>query len=237
MKNTYLDCIALFGVGGAHPGGLKLTRKILAQEKIDSSFRILDIGCGTGQTAAFISNQYNCHVSAIENNKIMLSKAKERLASVGLPVTLMEGKAEELPFEDNQFDIILSESVISFTEQPLSLSELQRVLKPNGVLLAIEMTLEKLIDQQELESFTTFYGVSRLHTEDEWIETLNGAGFPNIYITKNDEDSDEEDLENATEFFLSENITDECFSVLETHEAFTKQFEGIVGYRIIRCTK
>ncbi|MBE4906717.1 methyltransferase domain-containing protein [Bacillus luteolus] len=237
MKNTYLDCLALFGVGGAHPGGLKLTREILAQEQIDSSSRILDIGCGTGQTAAFISNHYNCHVSALENNKVMLEKAEERLSTISLPVTIVEGKAEELPFEDNHFDIILSESVISFTEQPVTLSELKRVLKPNGVLLGIEMTLEKLIDKQELEAFIHFYGVTRLQTEDEWFETVKEAGFSAIRITKNDEDPDEEDLENATEFYLSENITDECFSVLETHEQFTKDFKDIVGYRVIRCTK
>ncbi|QOR67451.1 methyltransferase domain-containing protein [Cytobacillus suaedae] len=237
MKSTYLDCLALFGVGGAHPGGLKLTREILAQEQIDSSSRVLDIGCGTGQTAAFISNHYNCHVSAVENNKIMLEKAKERLTSIGLPVTLMEGKAEELPFEDNQFDIILSESVISFTEQPETLAELKRVLKQDGVLLAIEMNLEKVIDHHKLEPFIEFYGVSRLQTEDEWFKILKEAGFSAIRITKNDEDTDEEDLENATEFFLSEDITDECFSVLETHEQFTSDFKDIVGYRIIRCNK
>lgn len=237
LKHTYLDCLALFGVGGAHPGGLKLTREILSQEQIDSSSRILDIGCGTGQTAAFISNHYHCHVSAIENNKVMLEKAKERFSSVSMPVTIMEGKAETLPFEDNYFDFILSESVISFTQQPLALTELKRVLKPNGILLAIEMTLEKLIDQQELESFITFYGVSRLQTEADWFETLKEAGFSTIRITKNEEEPDDEDLENATEFFLSEDITDECFNVLETHERFTSDFKDIVGYRIIRCIK
>ena len=34
MEITYLDCLALFGIGGAHPGGLQLTKEILSREKI-----------------------------------------------------------------------------------------------------------------------------------------------------------------------------------------------------------
>lgn len=237
VKYTYLDCLAMFGVGGAHPGGLKLTRKILAKEQIDSSSRVLDIGCGTGQTVAYISGHYNCHVSGLESNKIMLDKAKKRLSSINLPVEIVEESAEKLPFEDNFFDIILSESVISFTNQHLALSELKRVLKPNGVLLAIEMTLEKSVEQQKLDSFIHFYGVSRLQTEAEWFDTLKQTGFSTVQINADEEQPDEEDLENATEFSLSDDITDECFDVLGIHEQLTIDFKDIVGYRILRCTK
>ncbi|MCR1834683.1 hypothetical protein NSA56_09745 [Oceanobacillus caeni] len=48
MNNRYLDCLALFGVGGAHPGGLPLTKRILSKEEIDEKQSILDAGCGTG---------------------------------------------------------------------------------------------------------------------------------------------------------------------------------------------
>jgi hypothetical protein len=35
MEFTYLDFLALFGIGGAHPGGLQLTKEILSQGKND----------------------------------------------------------------------------------------------------------------------------------------------------------------------------------------------------------
>lgn len=54
MKPTYQDALAYFGVSGAHPGGLTLTKFLLEQEKITSHTTLLDGGCGTGQTSAYI---------------------------------------------------------------------------------------------------------------------------------------------------------------------------------------
>ncbi|PAV29194.1 hypothetical protein CIL05_12410 [Virgibacillus profundi] len=79
MNNTYLDCLALFGVGGAHPGGLQLTKRILSQEDINEEKRVLDAGCGTGQTSAYIAETYPCHVTSLDYNKIMVDKARKRL--------------------------------------------------------------------------------------------------------------------------------------------------------------
>jgi ubiquinone/menaquinone biosynthesis C-methylase UbiE len=237
LKYTYLDCLALFGVGGAHPGGLKLTKHLLENEKINSDFKILDIGCGTGQTAAYLSANYHCHVTAFDNNKIMLEKAEKRFKSMNLPVEVVEGSAEQLPFPDNYFDLILSESVISFTNQSLTLSELNRVLKPEGVLLATEMTLNKKVNEKELEPFIQFYGVPGLSSEDEWKDLFEQTGFMTNHILRDIAQADDEDVENATEFDLSIEITDECFNVLEMHEKLTMEYSDIVGFRTFRSNK
>ncbi|MED4475650.1 class I SAM-dependent methyltransferase [Oceanobacillus caeni] len=86
MNNNYLDCLALFGVGGAHPGGLPLTKRILSKEEIDETKSILDAGCGTGQTSAYISKKYQCHVTSLDCNKMMLDKARKRYLSLQLPI-------------------------------------------------------------------------------------------------------------------------------------------------------
>ena len=56
--SIYLDFLSKFGVSGAHPGGIKLTKKIFENEKINKSSRILDVGCGTGQTADYLAARY-----------------------------------------------------------------------------------------------------------------------------------------------------------------------------------
>lgn len=56
MKPSYQDALAYYGVNGAHPGGLSLTKYLLQQERITSTTQLLDAGCGTGQTSAFIKN-------------------------------------------------------------------------------------------------------------------------------------------------------------------------------------
>src|SRR6185437_15326187 len=115
MVNTYLDLVAYFGIGGAHPGGFSLTQSILEDEKIQPFESVLDIGCGTGQTAAFLAQRFKCHVTAIDNHSIMIKKARERFGNDDSSVLVIEGDAQNLDLLDNSFDLIIAESVISFT--------------------------------------------------------------------------------------------------------------------------
>lgn len=141
-------------------GGLQLTKEILSKENVDHTTSILDIGCGTGQTSAYIAEQYGCSVTSLDSSKVMLDKTRQRISSLELPVEVKQGSAENLPLDTDSFDIILSESVIPFTNGTLTIPELTRVLRPNGVLLAIEMVLEKSPPEKYMKSIIDFYGVS-----------------------------------------------------------------------------
>ncbi len=235
LNYTYLDCLAIFGVGGAHPGGLQLTKELLSREKIDETKSILDAGCGTGQTSAYMAEQYRCNVTSLDCNKIMLDKAKQRFSSLHLPIEVKQGSTENLPFDEGVFDIILSESVISFTDVSLTIPEFKRVLKPNGVLLAIEMVLEKSLSEEELKPIVNFYGVSQLLTENEWYNFFERASFKQISVEKFKLQVDENDVQNATDFSLSENIDDKFSEILEKHMHFTTVYKDILGFRLFRC--
>ena len=235
LNYTYLDCLAVFGVGGAHPGGLQLTKELLSREKIDETKSILDAGCGTGQTSAYIAKQYRCNVTSLDCNKMMLDKAKQRFSTLHLPIEVKQGSTENLPFDEGVFDMILSESVISFTDVSLTIPEFKRVLKPNGVLLAIEMVLEKSLSEEELKPIVNFYGVSQLLTEKEWYNFFERASFKQISVEKFKLQVDENDVQNATDFSLSENIDDKLSEIFEKHMHFTTVYKDILGFRLFRC--
>ncbi|MEW9502677.1 class I SAM-dependent methyltransferase [Jeotgalibacillus marinus] len=235
MDYTYLDCLALFGVGGAHPGGLQLTRNLLSSEKIDETTSVLDVGCGTGQTSSYIAEQYKCKVTALDCNKLMLDKAKQRFSSLHLPIEVKQGSSEDLPFDEASFDMILSESVISFTDVSLTIPEMKRVLKPKGVLLAIEMVLEKSISEEESEKISNFYGFSQLRTESEWYNYFQKAGFKQISAKKSNLPFDKNDVQNAPDFSLSEKIDDEFYDIFAEHEHLTKVYKDALGFRVFRC--
>ncbi|WP_335524157.1 class I SAM-dependent methyltransferase [Neobacillus drentensis] len=227
--------MAIFGVGGAHPGGLQLTKELLSREKIDETTSILDAGCGTGQTSAYIAEQYRCKVTSLDCNKLMLDKARQRFLSLHSPIETQQGSTENLPFSEGIFDIILSESVISFTDVSLTIPEFKRVLKPNGVLLAIEMVLEKSLSEEELKTIVNFYGVSQILTENEWKTLFQRAKFKQVSVEKFNLQIDENNVQNATDFSLSENIDDEFFEILEKHMHFTKVYKDVLGFRLFRC--
>ena len=235
LNYSYTDCLAIFGVGGAHPGGLQLTKELLSREKIDETTSILDAGCGTGQTSAYIAEQYRCKVTSLDCNKHMLDKARQRFLSLHSPIEIQQGSTENLPFSEGIFDIILSESVISFTDVSLTIPEFKRVLKPNGVLLAIEMVLEKSLSEEELKTIVNFYGVSQILTENEWKTLFQRAKFKQVSVEKFNLQIDENNVQNATDFSLSENIDDEFFEILEKHMHFTKVYKDVLGFRLFRC--
>lgn len=139
IKGNYLDLLAYFGIGGAHPGELELTKSVLDAENILSSDDVLDLGCGTGQTSAYLARQYKCHVTEIDNHPVMLKKSNHRFHLEHLPVRLINGNAEKLDLQDDSFDYIFSESGVIFTDITKTLNELSRVLKKDGKLILIEM--------------------------------------------------------------------------------------------------
>ncbi|MFB1097433.1 class I SAM-dependent methyltransferase [Terribacillus sp. JSM ZJ617] len=236
MNYTYLDCLALFGVGGAHPGGLQLTKKILDEEKISSDTILLDAGCGTGQTAAYLAQQFGSSVSALDNSSIMVEKAQQRFSSLNLPIEAKHGDTENLPYPDKHFDMALSESVLSFTNVASAIRELKRVLKPNGRLFAIETVLEQTISEEERSSIVDFYRFPQLLTEDEWLTAFRKAGFQQVDITKYQPTLDQVDEQNAADYSLSESIDDALLEILEKHKEIMQRNKDKLGFRIFRCS-
>ena len=182
MTYTYSDALAHFGVGGAHPGGLALTRKIISKERMKNNMKILDAGCGTGQTSAFLAKTYGVQVFAMDLHPIMLKKANERLTKEKLPIQLVKGSTEQIPFKDGEFDFIIAESVTAFTNVRKSLNEYKRVLKPEGVLITIDMTEEVPLTNTEKQGLLQFYKMKEIFSEFDWLKNFQEAGFKHTKI-------------------------------------------------------
>ena len=90
--------------------------------------RVLDIGCGTGNHLLIFS-KLGLDVSGIDASPHMIHKAKERL---GRRCTLKTGRAEDLPFDDNEFDLAVLINTLEFLDDPIqALREAGRVAKRN----------------------------------------------------------------------------------------------------------
>lgn len=232
---SYFDFLAKFGVGGAHPGGILLTKELLSKENISSNSLILDAGCGTGQTAAYLFNQYKANVSGIEINPIMVKKAKIRFTEQHLPIHLVQGSVEEIPFENNSFDFVLSESVLAFVDKRKALREFSRVLKKGGRLIANEMTINYPLTMDDENEIKQFYGLDSLLLEQDWRMLLEEAGFENIQIgagkpalsTKN----------TMPEFHFSKNVEPELFDILNQHAQIVIKYQDSLSFRIITSSK
>ncbi|MDN3018690.1 class I SAM-dependent methyltransferase [Paenibacillus sp. BSR1-1] len=232
---TYFDFLAKFGVGGAHPGGIQLTKHLLSNESITKDSIILDAGCGTGQTAAYIFQQYKAKVFGLEINPIMIEKAKNRFQTMQLPIQVIQGSIESIPFEDETFDFIICESVLAFVDKPAALKEFYRVLKKGGRLIANEMTInQKLSPQDELE-IKNFYALDSILLEEDWKRLLESTGFKKIKL-KLKKFSPIIGNQGA-EFNFSKNFEPELFDILNQHGHIVLKYQDILSYRIITSSK
>ena len=232
MRNNYLDLVANFGIGGAHPGGFSLTQSILEDETIQPNESVLDIGCGTGQTAAFLAQRYQCQVTAVDNHPIMLMKAKKRFESIDASILVIEGDAQNLKLKDNTFDFIIAESVISFTTISKTLNELCRVLKSGGRLILIEMTAEQPLLEEIRQQACSLYGINEILNEEEWKSRLQQAGFSQVEIIETPSGLSHTEVYESNQ---SENITMDLYDIWDAHNHFITQYHEQIGYRAFRC--
>jgi len=100
--------------------------------------KILEIGIGTGKNLPYYP--YDAEVTGIDFSTGMLGKAEILLSKLNLPnVSLFKMDAQNLMFEDDTFDFVISSFVFCTVPDPLKgLSEAFRVLKPGGTAIFIE---------------------------------------------------------------------------------------------------
>ncbi|MYL32919.1 methyltransferase domain-containing protein [Pontibacillus yanchengensis] len=232
MSNDYLDILAKFGIGGAHPGGLPLTKQIFAMENIHPDMKVLDLGCGTGQTAEYISTTFGCEVTALDNHPLMVQKANNRFDTTSLPVHIVHGDAQNLEFKDFSFDMILAESVIAFTDISKTLAEINRVVKRKGCCLLIEMIANQELEQEIKSTIEEVYGIQHVLTEDQWLDKLHKSGFTNIQVLPTITSLHNTEI---TDINISNDITLEDYDIWDKHAHITETYASHIGYRVFRC--
>ncbi len=100
----------------------------------DRELKILEIGCGPGALAESLHRWYpKAQVTAIDRDSAFIAFARERVAGV----RFIEGDATRLPFENDTFDVTISNTVSEHIEPSAFWGEQRRVLKPGGVCLCL----------------------------------------------------------------------------------------------------
>lgn len=125
-----------------HLGGAEATGDLLEMCRLGPDTRVLDVGCGAGQTACEISKRYGSRVTGIDISDVMIGKAVERARKEGVDdmVDFRVADAFRLPFDDGSYDVAIFESVLT----PLpgnkidALRETFRILSPGGLVGANE---------------------------------------------------------------------------------------------------
>jgi len=133
-QQTFFDFAAEVGLA-KHIGGLEATEALLELCHISKGKYVLDVGCGVGVTPVFIAKRYGCRVVSIDISEGMVEKSKERAKreQVTDMVEFRVADAQDLSFDDNIFDAVITESVTAFPEdKQKAVNEYVRVTNPGG---------------------------------------------------------------------------------------------------------
>ena len=94
--------------------------------------KVLDLACGSG-TAALVATRRYCDVTGIDYVPELIDRARKRAEASGLKAGFLVADAQNLPFPDNSFDVILSVYGVQFApDQEKAAAEMIRVCKPSG---------------------------------------------------------------------------------------------------------
>jgi arsenite methyltransferase len=136
-----------------HMGGTEATDKLIELCQISKDSYILDVGCGVGATACYVAENVGCRIMGVDILEKMVEKSIERSKRHKLTqwVNFRQADAQALPFEDNLFDAVITESVTAFPEdKQKAVNEYARVTKPGGYIGLNESTWLKIPPPPEM---------------------------------------------------------------------------------------
>lgn len=129
------------GINSQGPGGEKETLKALSfLDKTSSKLKIADLGCGTGKQTEVIASNLDCEITAVDIAPKMIEGLNNRIRNKNLTnkVTGLVASMLELPFKENEFDVIWAEGSIYHIGFERGLKEWKQFLKPNGFMAITE---------------------------------------------------------------------------------------------------
>jgi SAM-dependent methyltransferase len=119
--------------------------EFIARLDLKPGMKVLDVACGSGNQSIPAAHA-GATVTGVDIATNLLEQAQVRAAEEGLKIQFDEGDAEQLPYADAQFDVVLSMFGAMFAPRPAKVvNELKRVCRPGGLLAMANWTPEGFV--------------------------------------------------------------------------------------------
>jgi len=156
---------------------------------INEGDSVLDLGSGAGNdclVARAIVGETG-KVTGIDFTDAMLAKATANVTKLGYKnVEFVKGDIEEMPLQDNTYDVIVSNCVLNLVpDKEKAFSEMYRLLKPDGHFCVSDVVIKGALPEKLQKDAEMYAGcVSGASDIDDYLEIINHHGFKDIVIHK-----------------------------------------------------
>ena len=165
-----------------------LREATLERAGVSPGERVLDVGCGTGTLALAAKRRVgaNGRVHGVDLAAAMVARAKQKAAREGLELTFEVAPAQDLPFPDGAFDVVLCTLVVHHLPDDVrkqAVAAMRRVLRPGGRLLVVDFAQQQGL-LSALNPMSLIHGRDDMHTADEAAALMTDAGFTGVVTGK-----------------------------------------------------
>ncbi len=174
--------LARLGKTKLRPGGTIATNWLLEQANLTAESQVLEVACNMGTTMIHLAKTYGCQVTGLDQSQFALEQAHRNIAKEKLEekLTVIQGNALKLPFEDASFDVVINEAMLTMLvgkAKDKAVQEYLRVLKPNGVLLTQDVCLMNTAKKEPLSQALK----EAIHVN---VEPLTVVGWEKLFAEK-----------------------------------------------------
>ena len=158
-----------------------LARWSVSHLDVSKEDMILDIGCGGGVNVKRFLQMTENKVFGLDYSKLAVEKSRkmnEKSIEEGM-CEIIEGSVSDLPFENNQFDIVTAFETVYFWPDFINdLREVHRVLKDDGIFFIANEALPKEYDKRQ--KYIIKLLDMKIYSEEEFNNCLREAGFSEV---------------------------------------------------------
>lgn len=166
--------------------------------QIKDGMKILEIGCGPGHFSHMIKKHFpNCEVIGLDLDSGHIDFAKSKANELNLSIKYLVGDATKLPFNDEEFDLVYSHTLVEHLPFDAFISDQKRILKKGGKIIFINLDgkrkhyknfeykedeINAIYDNLKIESNEHPVG-QYSQTPDMFLLNLHKYGFKNPSVT------------------------------------------------------
>lgn len=153
---------------------------------------ILDLGSGVGNDC-FVARAIvgeTGHVTGLDFTEAMVAKATENNKKLGFTnVKFVQGDIEEMPLQDNQFDVVVSNCVLNLVpDKTKAFANIMRVLKPGGHFCISDVVIKGELPENLRKDAEMYVGcVSGAISMEQYLSIIGEQGFKNVTVHKENE--------------------------------------------------
>ena len=137
-------CAALYGKALCQAGFSDMAQidALLAATRLGPTSRVLDLGCGVGMIAEYISDMTGAHVTGLDYSPVAIAAAQRRTAAKRDRLDFRVGNLDELPFSPASFDTLISiDTLYMPNDLEATLAQMVALLVPGGQMAIFYMNM------------------------------------------------------------------------------------------------